>query len=141
MDKMTGKVWVLGDDIDTDIIIPTQWVCVPMEEMKHHAFEPLRPDLADQLRAGDILVAGDNFGCGSSREMAAEVDKFAHCMSEDEATELKNSIEKMSMDEMKEKINAKVAEFALKIKNKEKILIFLMSELYQLVQHLKKIDN
>ena len=52
--------------------------------------------------------------------MAAEVDKFAHCMSEDEATELKNSIEKMSMDEMKEKINAKVAEFALKIKNKEK---------------------
>ena len=54
------------------------------------------------------------------REMAAEVDKFAHCMSEDEATELKNSIEKMSMDEMKEKINAKVAEFALKIKNKEK---------------------
>ena len=41
-------------------------------------------------------------------------------MSENEATELKNSIEKMSMDEMKEKINAKVAEFALKIKNKEK---------------------
>mgnify|MGYP000999120140 CR=1 FL=1 len=75
MDKFTGRVWVLGDDIDTDIIIPTQWVCVPMEEMKHHAFEPLRPELADQLRDGDILVAGDNFGCGSSREMAAEVIK------------------------------------------------------------------
>jgi 3-isopropylmalate/(R)-2-methylmalate dehydratase small subunit len=43
--------------------------------MKHHAFEPLRPELADQLRDGDILVAGDNFGCGSSREMAAEVIK------------------------------------------------------------------
>ena len=70
-----GRCWKFGDDIDTDIIIPTQWVCVPMEEMKHHAFEPLRPDLADQLRAGDILVAGDNFGCGSSREMAAEVIK------------------------------------------------------------------
>ena len=53
------------------------------------------------------------------RKMAAEVDKFAHCMSEEEATELKNAIKDMSMDEMKEKINAKVAEFALKIKNAE----------------------
>lgn len=70
-----GRCWKFGDDIDTDIIIPTQWVCVPMEEMKHHAFEPLRPGLADTLRDGDIIVAGDNFGCGSSREMAAEVIK------------------------------------------------------------------
>lgn len=70
-----GRCWKFGDDIDTDIIIPTQWVCVPMDEMKHHAFEPLRPELADSLRDGDILVAGDNFGCGSSREMAAEVIK------------------------------------------------------------------
>lgn len=54
------------------------------------------------------------------RKMAEEIDKFAHCMSEDEATELKNSIKDMSMSEMKEKINAKVAEFALKIKNAEK---------------------
>lgn len=54
------------------------------------------------------------------REMSAEVDKFAHCMSDDEAKELKNSIETMSMNEMKEKINAKVAQFALEIKNKEK---------------------
>ncbi len=53
------------------------------------------------------------------RMMAAEVDKFAHCMSEDEAKELKNSIKEMSMDEMKEKINAKVAEFALELKNKQ----------------------
>lgn len=72
---LEGKCWKFGDDIDTDIIIPTQWVCVPMEEMKHHAFEPLRPDLADRLSDGDIIVAGDNFGCGSSREMAAEVIK------------------------------------------------------------------
>lgn len=53
------------------------------------------------------------------RMMAAEVDKFAHCMSEEEAKELKNSIKEMSMDEMKEKINSKVAEFALELKNKE----------------------
>lgn len=53
------------------------------------------------------------------REMAAEVDKFAHCMSEDEAKELKNAIKECTMAEMKEKINAKVAEFALKVKNAE----------------------
>lgn len=70
-----GRCWKFGDDIDTDIIIPTQFCCVPMEEMKHHAFEPLRPGLADRLAKGDIIVAGDNFGCGSSREMAAEVIK------------------------------------------------------------------
>lgn len=52
--------------------------------------------------------------------MAAEVDKFSHCMSEDEADDLKNSIKEMSMDEMKEKINSKVAEFALKMKKEEK---------------------
>lgn len=67
-----GKCWKFGDDIDTDIIIPTQWCCVPMEELKHHVFEPLRPGLADILQEGDIIVAGENFGCGSSREMAAE---------------------------------------------------------------------
>lgn len=54
------------------------------------------------------------------RKMAAEVDKFSHCMSEDEADDLKNSIKEMSMDEMKEKINSKVAEFALKMKKEEK---------------------
>lgn len=53
------------------------------------------------------------------RQMAAEVDKFAHCMSEDEAKELKNAIKECTMAEMKEKINAKVAEFALKVKNAE----------------------
>lgn len=53
------------------------------------------------------------------RKMAEEVDKFAHCMSKEEAEELKNSIKEMSMDEMKEKINSKVAEFALKMKEEE----------------------
>ena len=50
--------------------------------------------------------------------MSAEIDKFAHCMSEDEVKELKNSIEKMSMDEVKEKLNSKIAEFALKMAEK-----------------------
>lgn len=69
-----GKVWKLGDDVDTDIIIPTQYVTLPnLADMASHAFEPLRPELAGSIHAGDIIVAGKNFGCGSSREMAAEV--------------------------------------------------------------------
>ena len=69
-----GRCWKFGDDIDTDIIIPTQHLNYEtMDEIKTHAFEPLRPDLAAKLREGDLIVAGSNFGCGSSREQAAEV--------------------------------------------------------------------
>ncbi|MDF2501236.1 MAG: 3-isopropylmalate dehydratase [Anaerosporomusa subterranea] len=69
-----GKVWKFGDDLDTDIIIPTQYVTIEtMEEMKWHAFEPLRPELSRLITPGDIIVAGKNFGCGSSREQAPEV--------------------------------------------------------------------
>lgn len=72
--KMEGRVWKFGNDIDTDIIIPTQHLTyATMEEIQRHVFEPLRPELADLLKDGDIIVAGDNFGCGSSREQAAEV--------------------------------------------------------------------
>ena len=76
MDKMTGKVWVLGDDIDTDIIIPTEYLALKtIDDMKQHGFSPLRPELADQIKPGDIIVAGKNFGCGSSREQAPEIIK------------------------------------------------------------------
>jgi len=69
-----GKIWRFGDDIDTDIIIPTQYVALPtVEEMKQYTFEPLRPELAALIQPGDIIVAGKNFGCGSSREQAPEV--------------------------------------------------------------------
>ena len=71
MDKMTGKVWVLGDDIDTDIIIPTEYLALKtIDDMKQYGFSPLRPELAAQIKPGDIIVAGKNFGCGSSREHA-----------------------------------------------------------------------
>lgn len=71
---LTGRVWKFGDDIDTDIIIPTQHLSyASWEEVKRHMFEPLRLELAQEIREGDILVAGSNFGCGSSREQAAEV--------------------------------------------------------------------
>ncbi len=76
MEQFTGKVWVLGDDIDTDIIIPTEYLALPtVEDMKPYGFSPLRPELAGQIRKGDILVAGKNFGCGSSREQAPEIIK------------------------------------------------------------------
>ena len=76
MDKMTGKVWVLGDDIDTDIIIPTEYLALKtIDDMKQYGFSPLRPGLAAQIKPGDIIVAGKNFGCGSSREQAPEIIK------------------------------------------------------------------
>ena len=76
MEKFTGKVWLLGDDIDTDIILPTEYlVFKTIDEMKPYAFSPLRPELAGQVQPGDIIVAGSNFGCGSSREQAPEVVK------------------------------------------------------------------
>ena len=76
MDKFTGKVWVLGDDIDTDIIIPTEYLALKtIDDMKQYGFSPLRPELAAQIKPGDIIVAGKNFGCGSSREQAPEIIK------------------------------------------------------------------
>ena len=76
MEKMTGKVWVLGDDIDTDIIIPTEYLALKtIDDMKQYGFSPLRPELAAQIKPSDIIVAGKNFGCGSSREQAPEIIK------------------------------------------------------------------
>lgn len=76
MEQFEGKVWVLGDDIDTDIIIPTEYLVLPsVEDMKQYGFSPLRPELAGQIGEGDIIVAGKNFGCGSSREQAPEIIK------------------------------------------------------------------
>ena len=76
MEQFTGRVWLLGDDIDTDIIIPTEYLALKtIGDMAPYAFSPLRPELAGRIREGDIIVAGSNFGCGSSREQAPEVIK------------------------------------------------------------------
>lgn len=76
METFTGRVWVLGDDIDTDIIIPTEYLALKtIDDMKQYGFSPLRPELAGQIKEGDIIVAGKNFGCGSSREQAPEIIK------------------------------------------------------------------
>ena len=75
-ETFTGRVWTLGDDIDTDIIIPTEYLALKtVKDMAPYAFSPLRPELASQIQEGDILVAGKNFGCGSSREQAPEIIK------------------------------------------------------------------
>ncbi len=76
MEQFTGNVWILGDDIDTDIIIPTEYLALKsIQDMTPYAFSPLRPELAAQIRPGDVIVAGKNFGCGSSREQAPEIIK------------------------------------------------------------------
>ena len=66
-----GRVWVLGDDVDTDQIIQGKYLTIiDPNELKKHVFEILVPEFARDARPGDIVVAGANFGCGSSREHA-----------------------------------------------------------------------
>jgi 3-isopropylmalate dehydratase small subunit len=73
MKLIRGRIWTFGDGIDTDVIIPARHLVLPLAEMKHKAMEPLRPAFSAEVRPGDILVAGRNFGCGSSREQAVAV--------------------------------------------------------------------
>jgi len=69
--KLEGKVWKFGNDIDTDVIIPARYLntSVP-EELAKHCMEDADPQFASKVQPGDIIVAGKNFGCGSSREHA-----------------------------------------------------------------------
>jgi 3-isopropylmalate/(R)-2-methylmalate dehydratase small subunit len=61
-----GRAWLFGDSIETDAINP-YYRYPTMEELKQHTMEAYRPEFAKEVKAGDILVAGRNFGCGSSR--------------------------------------------------------------------------
>jgi 3-isopropylmalate/(R)-2-methylmalate dehydratase small subunit len=77
--KLRGRVRaVLGDNIDTDMIYPGRYLNITdREKTAEHLFELAYPELRASLEAGDIIVAGRNFGCGSSREQAAAALKFA----------------------------------------------------------------
>lgn len=75
MTKVSGKAWKFGDSIDTDIIIPARYLILPLEEMKDKTMEPVRAEFASEFARGGIIVAGKNFGCGSSREQAPAVLK------------------------------------------------------------------
>jgi 3-isopropylmalate dehydratase small subunit len=75
MEMIRGRVWLFGDNVDTDVITPGLYVDAPMEEMKKHVLEALNPKFPKEVKAGDIIVAGKNFGCGSSRETAPDAIK------------------------------------------------------------------
>jgi len=74
-----GKVWKYGDDVNTDVIFPGKYTYTINDpnEMAKHALEGLDPHFAGNVEENDIIVAGKNFGCGSSREQAATCIKFA----------------------------------------------------------------
>jgi 3-isopropylmalate/(R)-2-methylmalate dehydratase small subunit len=63
----TGKVWIFGDDINTDLIIPGYALFMPPEERRRQCFSANRPGWVDEVQAGDVLIAGRNFGVGSAR--------------------------------------------------------------------------
>lgn len=66
-----SRVWKFGADVDTDVLAPGAYMKNGIEVIAQHCLEALRPDFATAVRAGDVLVAGPNFGIGSSREQAA----------------------------------------------------------------------
>lgn len=66
-----GRAWKFGNDIDTDAIIPGRFLTIyDPKELASHAFEGTRSEFAAEAKDGDVIVAGRNFGCGSSREHA-----------------------------------------------------------------------
>ena len=71
--KLTGKTWKYGDDVNTDVIFPGKYTytMTNVADFKKVALEDLDPEFAKNVQPGDIVVAGKNFGCGSSREQAA----------------------------------------------------------------------
>jgi 3-isopropylmalate/(R)-2-methylmalate dehydratase small subunit len=66
-----GRAWVFGDNVDTDVLAPGPYMKGPIGELARHCLEALDPAFAREAAPGDIVVAGSNFGMGSSREQAA----------------------------------------------------------------------
>lgn len=71
-----GRAWRFGDNIDTDVLSPGIYMKLPVEELAKHCLEAVDPAFAGGVRSGDIVVAGENFGLGSSREQAPQVLKL-----------------------------------------------------------------
>lgn len=67
---MTGRAFVYGDNIDTDMLAPGLYMKFAIAEIAKHCLEAIDPDFAKAVRPGDIVVGGENFGMGSSREQA-----------------------------------------------------------------------
>lgn len=78
MSTSEGRVWKFGDDINTDLIIPGRYLDnYDPSHLARHAMEGVRPEFAQKVAKGDVIVAGRNFGCGSSREQAVIALKHA----------------------------------------------------------------
>jgi len=76
--KLEGRVWKFGDHIDTDVIIPARFLNVSDKDLlAKNCFVDLRPEFTKTVQPGDVIVAGNNFGCGSSREHAPLAIKAA----------------------------------------------------------------
>jgi len=75
MKLIKGRIWKFGNDINTDVITPGKYLASPIQEVKDHVLEAVNPKFAKEVRKGDILLAGKNFGCGSSRETAPQALK------------------------------------------------------------------
>ena len=76
--KANGSVFKYGDNVDTDVIIPARYLNTPdMQELAKHCMEDIDAGFAQRVKPGDIMVAGKNFGCGSSREHAPASIKAA----------------------------------------------------------------
>ena len=79
MSVIQGRVWKFGDNVDTDVILPFKYKArtIDPQELAQHVMEGIDPDFPKKVRPGDIIVAGRNFGCGSSREQALLAIKAA----------------------------------------------------------------
>jgi 3-isopropylmalate/(R)-2-methylmalate dehydratase small subunit len=73
---MSGRAFVFGDNVDTDVLAPGKYMKLPIAELARHCLESVAPEFAGQVRPGDVVVGGRNFGMGSSREQAAEALKL-----------------------------------------------------------------
>ena len=71
-----GRLWLFEETINTDVLAPGFYMKSPIDELSKHCLEAIRPEFASNVRKGDIILAGENMGVGSSREQAAEVLKF-----------------------------------------------------------------
>ena len=67
----SGRVWMFGHDINTDLVIPNFAVLMPLEEQVRHCFSANRPGWVEEVEPGDVLVVGRNFGVGSARNIGA----------------------------------------------------------------------
>jgi 3-isopropylmalate/(R)-2-methylmalate dehydratase small subunit len=73
---MSGRAFVFGDNVDTDVLAPGKYMKLPVEELARHCLEAIATDFARTVQPGDVVVAGRNFGMGSSREQAAQALKI-----------------------------------------------------------------